>query len=183
MFRSQRRLDGIRDLQQLLNESSLPFDDAKPPWNVVLVPTFGDIKVSGVKPKRTQLGVCCDVLVEFRPEALLLQNGTECSLALVDVHCALCTHLCMLRLVSVWTDGNLCFEIEPKFCISPPFIVQPITGAVYSVLTACHTVYSAMQLVCVGPLALLISALRPVDPIWMHVRAGGAPSVGVVTNK
>jgi hypothetical protein len=156
-------LNGIRDLQELLNGRDF-IDERKSPWSVVLVPSFGNYEVVPAGHDRGK------IRQQF-------QEGTGCSLALIDMHPHLASHVCVHRLVSLWTDGSVFFDVEPKLRRPMIGLGGQLTIPPYSfLLSASHGLWTVAQFICGGPLALLSAMLRRNDAVWTRSRRHHTPS-------
>ncbi|VDK45921.1 unnamed protein product [Anisakis simplex] len=151
---------------------------------------YRDIEQSGSAPdvrywdqQKTRLKVISDLVsVLNEPSSLLNSIHSRSTLLIVpnfanttnhdNSYClTLITHdcysftFCLPRLLSLYTDGGLVFDIEPKMGES----FSPQRFETNLIITLCQTIAQTVQFTCVGPLSIAAMCLRATNPIWREL--------------
>lgn len=76
-------------------------------------------------------------------QIVYFQEGTCCALVLIEMQSALSDKLCPLRFLSLWTDGSLSFDVEPKYRRS--FLFGGVLPPYNVFLTISYTLWTICQ--------------------------------------
>ncbi|KHN74021.1 hypothetical protein Tcan_18632 [Toxocara canis] len=130
------RLKVVSDLMCVLNDASSMLAQLHSPSSVLLVPNFSNV----------------------------VHKESCCCLAIFSHDCYSAT-FCLPRLLSLYTDGQLMFDMEPKMGES----FSPHHTQINALLTVCRIMAQTVQFTCVGPLSVLAMCLRRTNPIWKQL--------------
>ncbi|CAJ0941158.1 unnamed protein product, partial [Mesorhabditis belari] len=93
------------------------------------------------------------------------------------------THpFCLPRLLALYSESQLVFEVEPR--LPKPFI-STTHPRLNVPLFICHGFYQTIQLVCRGPLSLVSHAFKREHPVWkaMTTDSRSLKSVSITKNR
>uniref|UniRef100_A0A915BJZ3 Uncharacterized protein n=1 Tax=Parascaris univalens TaxID=6257 RepID=A0A915BJZ3_PARUN len=130
------RLKMVGELMRVLNDASSIHAQSQSPSSVLLVPDFTNV---------VHIDSCC-------------------CLAIFSHDCYSFT-FCLPRLLSLYTNGQLIFDMEPKMGES----FSPQRAEFTVMLKLCHIVAQTIQFTCVGPLSVAAMCLRRENPIWREL--------------
>ncbi|VDM38671.1 unnamed protein product [Toxocara canis] len=174
------RLKVVSDLMCVLNDASSMLAQLHSPSSVLLVPNFsnvvhvslsdfqlddmlqGQVKSNRKVSSQREL-IDIDILQQFY-YASLMSKESCCCLAIFSHDCYSAT-FCLPRLLSLYTDGQLMFDMEPKMGES----FSPHHTQINALLTVCRIMAQTVQFTCVGPLSVLAMCLRRTNPIWKQL--------------
>ncbi|CAJ0581187.1 unnamed protein product, partial [Mesorhabditis spiculigera] len=107
-----------------------------------------------------------------------VESGTGHSLLVFSLEPRL-HPFCLPRLLSLYSDAQLVFEVEPR--LTRPFI-PAIHPRLNLPLHFCYKVYQAVQLVCRGPMTVLSHSLKREHPVWKAM-SGDKGASAMATSK
>uniref|UniRef100_A0A0M3I6U7 Uncharacterized protein n=1 Tax=Ascaris lumbricoides TaxID=6252 RepID=A0A0M3I6U7_ASCLU len=130
------RLKVVGELMRVLNDPSSIHAQSQSPSSVLLVPDFTNVA----------------------------HTESCCCLAIFSHDCYSFT-FCLPRLLSLYTNGQLIFDMEPKMGES----FSPQRAEFNVMLKLCHIMAQTIQFTCVGPLSVAAMCLRRENPIWREL--------------